>query len=204
MEEENLNLKPKTSSRNGKGINYELMPKREEIAVVEGMLVEEKPKELVINKDDIDQAIVYSNDVTSIDFMMPEDERNILEQNLNIYDDQKKLQQVLSIAKKNKKLSEEIKSLEFISKEGNLGNQLLDIMTSEASIRTLLKAFNEKVEKGESGKAYKELATAYKIIMDARQEKIKQLNTQRSGKAARIALKFQNDSGEEIQLGVEI
>lgn len=204
MEEENLVTKPKTSNRSNKTVNYELMPKREEIAAIEGMLVEEKPKELVVNKNDIEQAIVYSNDVTSIDFMMPEDERAILEQNLNVYDDQKKLQEVLSIAKKNKKLSEDIKSLEFISKEGHLGNQLLDVMTSEASIRTLVKAFNEKVEKGESGKAYKELATAYKIIMDARQEKIKQLNSQRSGKAARIALKFQNDSGEEIQLGVEI
>lgn len=205
MEEENLSLNPKTSNRTNKTVNYELMPKREDIAAVEGMLIpKEEPKELVINSQDIDQAIVYSNDATSIDFMMPSDERAILEQNLNVYEDQKKLQQVLSIAKKNKKLSEDIKSLEFISKEGDLGNQLLDIMTSEASIRTLLKAFNEKVEKGESGKAYKELATAYKIIMDARQEKIKQLNTQKSGKAARIALKFQNDSGEEIQLGVEI
>ena len=77
-------------------------------------------------------------------------------------------------------------------------------MTDDQSVEVLLKSFKEKMEKGESGKAYKELATAYKIIMDARQEKIKQLNTQRSGKASRIALKFQNDSGEEIQLGVEI
>lgn len=204
MEEEKLSLKPKTSNRSNKTVNYELMPKREDIAVVETMLIPEKEKEVIVSENDVKEAIVYSNDVTSIDFMMPEDERAILEQNLNIYDNQKKIQEVLAIAKKNKKLSEDIKSLDFISKEGDLGNKLLDVMTDEQSINLLLKSFKEKAEKGESGKAYKELATAYKIISDARQEKIKQLNSQRSGKAARIALKFQNDNGEEIQLGVEI
>ena len=204
MEEENLNLKPKTSSRSGKGINYELMPKREDIAAVEGILLPKEEQEIVVDKTDIKDAIVYSNDVTSIDFMMPEQERNIIERNLNIYDDQKKLQQVLAIAKKNKRLSEDIKNLEFISKEGELGDKLLDVMSDDSSIEVLLKSFKEKMEKGESGKAYKELATAYKIIMDARQEKFKQLNGQKSGKSARIALKFKNDAGEEYDIGVEI
>ena len=77
-------------------------------------------------------------------------------------------------------------------------------MSDDSSIEVLLKSFKEKMEKGESGKAYKELATAYKIIMDARQEKIRQLNTQRSGKSARIALKFKNDAGEEYEIGAEI
>lgn len=204
MEEENLNLKPKTSSRSGKGINYELMPKREDIAAVEGILLSKEEQEIVVDKTDIKDAIVYSNDVTSIDFMMPEDERNIIERNLNVYDDQKKLQEVLKIAKKNKKLSEDIKNLDLISKEGELADKLLGVMSDDSSIEVLLKSFKEKMEKGESGKAYKELAMAYKVIMDARQEKVKQLNTQRSGKSARIALKFKNDAGEEYDIGVEI
>ena len=204
MEEQNSILKPKTSNRSNKSINYELMPKREDIAAVEGILMPKEEQEIVIDKTDVQDAIVYSNDVTSIDFMMPEQERNIIERNLNIYDDQKKLQQVLAIAKKNKRLSEDIKNLEFISKEGELGDKLLDVMSDDSSIEVLLKSFKEKMEKGESGKAYKELATAYKIIMDARQEKFKQLNGQKSGKSARIALKFKNDAGEEYDIGVEI
>lgn len=201
---ERVNPTKKAYSRKNKTINYQVMPKTEEIALVEGILAEKPEEEKEATPEEIEGALVYSNDVTSIDFLMPEDERAILEKNLNIYEDQKKIQETLSIAKKNKKLSEDIKSLDFISKEGELGTKLLDVMTDDQSVEVLLKSFKEKMEKGESGKAYKELATAYKIIMDARQEKIKQLNTQRSGKASRIALKFQNDSGEEIQLGVEI
>lgn len=201
---ERVNPTKKAYSRKNKTVNYQVMPKTEEIALVEGILAEKPEEEKEVTPEEIEGALVYSNDVTSIDFLMPEDERAILEKNLNIYEDQKKIQETLSIAKKNKKLSEDIKSLDFISKEGELGTKLLDVMTDDQSVEVLLKSFKEKMEKGESGKAYKELATAYKIIMDARQEKIKQLNTQRSGKASRIALKFQNDSGEEIQLGVEI
>ena len=203
---ENKNIKPKTQNRNNKIVNYELMPKREDIAVIETLIENEsnKEQEMVVTQEQIQDAIVYDNNVTSIDFMMPEEEREILEKNLNIYSDIKKMQTVLAEAKKNKKLSEDIKSLGIISKEGDLANKLLDVMSDDASIEVLLKSFKEKMEKGESGKAYKELATAYKIIMDARQEKIKQLNAQKTGKSARIALKFQNDSGEEVQLGVEI
>lgn len=204
MEEENSSLKPKTSNRSNKTVNYELTPKREDIAAVEGMLIPREEQEIIIDKTDVKDAIVYSNDVTSIDFMMPADEREIIEKNLNVYDDQKKLQEVLTIAKKNKKLSEDIKNLDLISKEGDLGDKLLEVMSDDSSIEVLLKSFKEKMEKGESGKAYKELATAYKIIMDARQEKIRQLNTQRSGKSARIALKFKNDAGEEYEIGAEI
>lgn len=204
-ENEELSLKRKAGNRKNKTLNYETAPTIEDLAVVETMLLPQKKDDNTnIDKKDIEEAIVYGNDFTSIDFMMPSDEREILEKNLNVYDDVKKMQEVLSIAKKNKKISEDIKTLELISKAGKLSNQLFDVMTDEDSIKVLIKAFKEKVEKGESGKAYKELATANKIMLDARQEMIKGLMAQRNGKSARIDLKFTNDNGNEFQLGVDI
>ena len=204
--QKNIISKPKTQNRKSQTVNYEMIPSTEEIALVESMLVsnENDKKSVSVNENDIKEAIVYNNEYTSIDFMMPSDEREILEKNLNVYDDVKKMQEVLAIAKKNKKISEDIKTLELISKAGKLSNQLFDVMTDEDSIRVLIKAFKEKVEKGESGKAYKELATANKIMLDARQEMIKGLMAQRNGKSARIDLKFTNDNGNEFQLGVDI
>lgn len=203
-ENEKKQINPKTQNRSNKTVNYALMPSREDIAFIETITAQKvEEEETSIIEQDAKEALVYSNDVTSIDFMMPEEERKIIEQSLNVYDDQKKVQEVLAIAKKNKKIREDIKNLDFISKEGKLGDQLLNVMTSEESIRVLLQSFHEKMEKGESGKAYKELATAYKIISDARQEKIKQLNAQKTGRSARIIAQFKNDNGEEIQIGAE-
>lgn len=203
--QENLNLKPKTQSRKNQTVNYATMPTTEEIAVVESILIPQKNEELpLVSEDEIKEALVYSNDFTSIDFMMPEDERAILEKNLNVYEDVKKMQEVLAVAKKNKKISEDIKTLELISKAGKLSDQLFDVMTDEKSIELLLKSFKEKAEKGESGKAYKELATANKIMLDAREEMIKRLTTQKNGKSARIDLKFTNNDGNEFQLGVDM
>ena len=204
--QKNIISKPKTQNRKSQTVNYEMIPSTEEIALVESMLVsnENDKKSVSVNENDIKEAIVYNNEYTSIDFMMPSDEREILEKNLNVYEDVKKMQEVLAIAKKNKKISEDIKTLELISKAGKLSNQLFDVMTDEDSIRVLIKEFKEKVEKGESGKAYKELATANKIMLDARQEMIKGLMAQRNGKSARIDLKFTNDNGNEFQLGVDI
>ena len=196
-ENQELSLKRKAGNRKNKTLNYETAPNIEDLAVVETMLLPQKKDDNInIDEKEIEEAVVYGNDFTSIDFMMPSDERKILEKNLNVYDDVKKMQEVLSIAKKNKKISEDIKTLELISKAGKLSNQLFDVMTDEDSIKVLIKAFKEKVEK--------ELATANKIMLDARQEMIKGLMAQRNGKSARIDLKFTNDNGNEFQLGVDV
>lgn len=205
MDDEKINMQPKTTSRKNMIVNYETMPSREDIAVVEAMLVPDKEeKKQEVTQEQIDNAIVYSNDVTSIDFMMPEDEREILEKNLNQYEDIKKMKKVLSIAKQNKRISEDIKSLELISKTGDLSNKILNAMTDSKSIEMLLESFKKKAEKGESAKAYKELATAAKIMLDAREEMIKRLNSEKSGKSIKIALKFQNNNGDEYDIGAEL
>ena len=205
MDDEKINMQPKTTSRKNMIVNYETMPSREDIAVVEAMLVPDKEeKKQEVTQEQIDNAIVYSNDVTSIDFMMPEDEREILEKNLNQYEDIKKMKKVLSIAKQNKRISEDIKSLELISKTGDLSNKILDAMTDSKSIEMLLESFKKKAEKGESAKAYKELATAAKIMLDAREEMTKRLNSEKSGKSIKIALKFENNNGDEYDIGAEL
>ena len=204
-ENEVLNMKPTTKNKGSKSANFAQLPSAQEVAVVESILMENSQAEAQeVTQEEAEKALVYSNNVTSIDFMMPEDEREIVEKNLNMYSDFAEMNKVLAIAKKNKKISEDIKTLELISKAGKLSEQLFGVMTDEKSIQVLLQSFKEKVEKGESGKAYKELATANKIMLDARAEMIKSLNAGNSKKSARIALKFTNDNGEETQLGVEI
>lgn len=204
-EDNSLNLKPTAKNRGSKSANLAAMPRTEDVAVVETILMNsENKEEKEVNETEVQNALVYSNEVTSIDFMMPEDEREIIEKNLNLYSDITEMSKVLAVAKKNKKIREDIKTLELISKAGKLSEQLFGVMTDEKSIEVLLNSFREKVEKGESGKAYKELATANKIMLDAREQMIKGLNASNSKKSARIALKFTNDNGEETQLGVEI
>lgn len=198
-----VSMNPKTNWKGNKSINYEMKPKREDVALIETALIS-KEEVAVVTDEEIKEAVVYNNDVTSIDFMMPEHEREIVEKNLNVYENIEEMQKVLSIAKKNKKISEDIKTLELISKAGDLSNQLFEAMVDPKSIETLIKAFREKAEKGDSAKAYKELAMAAKVMMDARQELIKSMNAGNSKKNARIALKFTNDNGEDFQLGVDI
>lgn len=198
-----VNMKPKTNWKGNKSVNFSMLPKTEEVAFVESALVS-KEEVKVITEEDIKDAVVYSNDMTSIDFMMPEEEREIIEKNLNTYENIEAMQKILATAKRNKKISEDIKTLELISKAGDLSNELFDVMTDSKSIEMLKKAFREKVAQGEVAKAYKELATANKIMLDAREEMNKRLNPGNSKKNARIALKFTNDNGEDFQLGVEV
>lgn len=206
MEEiERLNLKKKAKNVGSKSANFSTVPKTGDIQMVEAALTPvliEEPKE--ITDEDINNAIVYTNEVTSIDFMMPEQEREILEKNLNQYGDLEKMQKVLSIAKKNKKLSEDIKTLELISKTGQLSNRLFELMLNEKNIEVLEKYMQRKFDEGDIAKAYKEVGTVSKIILDARQEMVKGLNPKSNNKSARIALKFTNDDGDEFQLGVDV
>lgn len=172
---------------------------------MEAMILDPKKNEkLEITDEQIDNAIVYSNEVTSIDFMMPENEREIVEKNLNLYSDLEKMQKVLNIAKKNKRISEDIKTLELISKSGEVSNLLFDILTDEETVSAVRENIKEQIKGGDVMKGYKNLATANKILLDAREEMTKRLNSNGNKKNARIALKFTNDNGEDFQLGVDI
>lgn len=203
MEEDNqqlLNLKPKAKNVGSKSANFQTMPTTEEIEFMKTMLISSNSKE---NQEQEENIVVLPNGTPTIDFMMPENEREIIEQNLNIYSDFQKMQKVLNIAKKNKKISEDIKSLGLITKAGDVSNTLLDVLNNPDNIKRLNQYIQRKFDEGDIAKAYKEVATAAKIMLDARDEMEKRLNTQNNKKNAKIALKFTNDNGD-FQLGVDI
>jgi len=205
MENENkfLNMKKSIKSTGSYAANLETAPTTGEIAMVESLLaIPEKTEE--ISEKEIKDAIVVSNEITSIDFMMPEEERKILEQNFNLYENLEQTRKVLNIAKANKKVSEDIKTLELITKSGKVSDLLFDILTDEETIKAVKKNIKEQIKDGDVMKGYKNLATANKIILDAREEMTKRLGNTGNKKNAKIALKFTNDNGEDIQLGVEI
>ena len=202
---ENFKIIPKLKKQGNKSDNFETLPKTEDIAFMEAMLMNKKDEENIeLSEKQIDDAIVYSNEVTSIDFMMPENEREIVEKNLNLYSDLEKMQKVLNIAKKNKRISEDIKTLELISKTGKVSDLLFDILTDEETVSAVRENIKEQIKGGDVMKGYKNLATANKILLDAREEMTKRLNSNGNKKNARIALKFTNDNGEDFQLGVDI
>lgn len=163
------------------------------------------PKEEVNATDkDVEEAVVYDGEVTSIDFMLPENERAILEKNLNMYGDVKEMQKVLNIAKNNKLISEDIKTLELVSKTGEFSNKLFDLLMNEENLAVLQKYIRRKFDEGDIAKAYKEVGLLNKAMLDARETMINKLKMTKTGKSAKIALKFTNDNGEDFQLGAEV
>ena len=163
------------------------------------------PKEEVNATDkDIEEAVVYDGEVTSIDFMLPENERAILEKNLNMYGDVKEMQKVLNIAKNNKLISEDIKTLELVSKTGEFSNKLFDLLMDEKNLAVLQEYIRRKFNEGDIAKAYKEVGLLNKAMLDARETMINKLKMTKTGKSAKIALKFTNDNGEDFQLGAEV
>ena len=163
------------------------------------------PKEEVNATDkDVEEAVVYDGEVTSIDFMLPENERAILEKNLNMYGDVKEMQKVLNIAKNNKLISEDIKTLELVSKTGEFSNKLFDLLMNEENLSVLQEYIRRKFNEGDIAKAYKEVGLLNKAMLDARDTMINKLKMTKTGKSAKIALKFTNDNGEDFQLGAEV
>lgn len=191
------------ANRGSKSNNFETNTKTEDLALVETAFLVPK-QEVEPSDEDIENAVVYNNEITSIDFMMPEDERKILEKNLNLYSDIKEMQKVLNQAKQNKLISEDLKSLELISKTGEFSNKLFDLLMNEKNLAVLEQYIQRKFEEGDIAKAYKEVGLLNKAMLDARDGMINKLRVGRTGKKAKIALKFTNDSGEDYQLGAEI
>lgn len=167
-------------------------------------LVPQKEKR-EMTEEEIRDAIVYTNGVTSLDFMLPEDEREILDKNLNNYSDMEKMQKALNLAKKNKLLSEDVKTLDQISKANELIDNMFDVMNNPENIDMINKYIRQKLENGQDiSKAYKEIGLMTKAMIDAREGMISKLKTNKSGKNMKIAIKFTNDSGEDFQLGADI
>ena len=91
---ENKSGKMNQANKGSKSNNFETNTSSKDLALVETTLLTPKT-EIEPTDQEIQDAIVYENGVTSIDFMLPEDEREILEKNLNQYSDIEKMQKVL-------------------------------------------------------------------------------------------------------------
>lgn len=194
------NFQTNTGSKSN---NFETDTRTGDLVLAEStFLVPEEKVE--VTEEDIENAVVLPDGATSIDFMMPEKEREILEKNLNLYGDMDKMKKVLNVAKSNKVISEELKSLELISKTGELSDRIFELMLKEENLEVLEQYIQRKFEEGDIAKAYKEIGMMNKAILDARETMLQKLKAGRSGKKARIALKFTNDSGEDFQLGADI
>ena len=92
----------------------------------------------------------------------------------------------------------------MIDKSGDLSSKIFDIMTNEKNLQMLEKYIQRKFDEGDVAKAYKEIGLMNKAMLDAREGMIQKMRVGKSGKTAKIALKFTNDSGEDFQLGAEI
>lgn len=194
------NFQTNTGSKSN---NFLTDTRTEDLVLAESaFLVPEEKKE--ITNEDIEEAIVLPNGATSIDFMMPEQEREILEKNLNVYGDMEKMRKLLNTAKANKNITEDLKTLELISKTGELSERIFDLMLNEDNLAVLEQYIQRKFEEGDIAKAYKEIGMMNKALLDARETMLQKMRTGKSGKKAKIALKFTNDSGEDFQLGAEI
>jgi hypothetical protein len=202
----NKNSKQKeftTKSNGSKSISYETDTSLSDLVIAESTMLPAK-QEVEVTPQDIQDAIVYPNGATSIDFMMPEDEREILEKNLNQYGDMEKMKKLLNTAKANKVISEDLKTLELISKTGELSNKIFDMMTDPKNLAVLEQYIQRKFEEGDIAKAYKEIGMMNKAMLDARETMLQKVKSGNSGKKAKIALKFTNDNGEDFVLGADV
>lgn len=206
MPKMNKNSKQKeftTKSNGSKSISYETDTSLSDLVIAESTMLPAK-QEVEVTPQDIQEAIVYPNGATSIDFMMPEDEREILEKNLNQYGDMEKMKKLLNTAKANKVISEDLKTLELISKTGELSNKIFDMMTDPKNLAVLEQYIQRKFEEGDIAKAYKEIGMMNKAMLDARETMLQKVKAGNSGKKAKIALKFTNDNGEDFVLGADV
>ena len=194
------NFQTNTGSKSN---NFITDTRTEDLVLAEStFLVPQEQKE--VTEEEAREAIVLPDGATSIDFMMPEQEREILEKNLNMYGDMEKMKKMLNIAKSNKMISEDLKTLELVSKTGELSDRIFDLMLNEDNLAVLEAYIQRKFEEGDIAKAYKEIGMMNKALLDARETMLQKMKAGRSGKKARIALKFTNDSGEDFQLGADI
>lgn len=202
---ENKSGKINQVGKGTKSNNFETDTRTDDLALANSMFLLPKEEEREVSEQEIQDAVVYENGVTSLDFMLPEEEREILDKNLNNYSDMEKMKKALNLAKKNKLLSEDVKTLGQIAKANELIDNMFDVMNNPENIEMINKYIRQKLENGQDvAKAYKEIGLMAKAMMDAREGMINKMKTNKTGKNMRIAIKFTNDSGEDFQLGADI
>ena len=160
-----------------------------------------------LSENKVLEATVYNGGITSIDFMMPEEERELLEKNLNVYENVEEMQKVLKVAKNNKKISQQIREIEMIDECNDVIRATNSIMANPKNVQIINALIGEAFEKGDLesvSKAYKALGAVNKSMIDARQNLVKNLSTSLNKKNTKIAFKFTNDSGEEFSMGCEL
>lgn len=194
------NFQTNTGSKSN---NFVTDTKTEDLVLAESTFLLPQ-KETEITEEQIEEAIVLPGGVTTIDFMMPEEEREILEKNINVYGDMEKMKKLLNVAKSNKIVSEDLRTLELVSKTGQLTDRIFELMMNEDNLEVLEQYIQRRFEEGDIAKAYKEIGMMNKALLDARETMLAKMKTGRSGKKAKIALKFTNDKGEDFQLGADI
>ena len=99
---ENKSGKINQTGKGSKSANFETDTHTDDLALANTAFLVPKEENRELSENEIQEAIVYENGVTSLDFMLPEDEREILDKNLNNYSDLEKMQKALNLAKKNK------------------------------------------------------------------------------------------------------
>ena len=202
---ENKSGKINQANNGTKFIDLETNTQTDDLALANTAFLIPKEDTRKISEQEIEDAVVYENGVTSLDFMLPDDEREILDKNLNNYSDMEKMKKALNLAKKNKLLSEDVKTLGQISKANELIDNMFDVMNNPENIDMINQYIRQKLENGQDvAKAYKEIGLMAKAMIDAREGMISKMKTNKSGKNMKIAIKFTNDSGEDFQLGADI
>ena len=171
------NFQTNTGSKSN---NFLTDTRTEDLVLAESTFLTPEEKKEVTDKD-IEEAIVLPNGATSIDFMMPEQEREILEKNLNVYGDMEKMKKLLNTAKSNKVITEDLKTLELISKTGELSNRIFDLMLNEDNLTVLEEYIQRKFEEGDIAKAYKEIGMMNKALLDARETMLQKMRTGKNG-----------------------
>lgn len=200
IQEKNFNI-----NNGSKSNNLETNTRNDDLALVNTVFIPVEREKEKITDEQIKEAIVLPNGATNIDFMMPEEEKEILQKNLDMYSDTEKMHKLLSLAKKNKLISEDLKTMEIISELGALGMGVTQVLASEQNLQVLNQYIQNLLESGgDVAKAYKEAALASKAMLDARETMLAKIKAKQSGKAAKIALKFTNSDGEEYALGASI
>ena len=202
---ENKSGKINQVGKGTKSINFETDTHTDDLALANAAFLVPQKEKREMTEEEIRDAIVYTNGVTSLDFMLPEDEREILDKNLNNYSDMEKMQKALNLAKKNKLLSEDVKTLDQISKANELIDNMFDVMNNPENIDMINQYIRQKLEAGQDvAKAYKEIGLMVKAMVDAREGLLRRMKSEKTGKKAKIALTFTNDSGESYLLGAEV
>lgn len=188
-----------------KTTDFEKNIKKSDLALPSMISEIQTPDIIQVDDNDIKDAVVYENGVTSIDFMMPEEERQILENNLNVYGDIAKANKILKTATSNMKLRQGIKELEQIDKLGegiDIGQAKLNEMLQYIDISSYAEL--QKTDPEAASKAIKNVSIALSSMMQVRDNKVKSLSGTTSNKKMKIGIVFKNDNGDETSLGVEI